>query len=116
AAPWPFVFRERRLGEERYHVWRAAPFYGRSESEGVTSRFWAWPAFRVKEQEVEGFHYERRDVGLVLWRRQTLTSETSGRHERLLTLFPVLRDEDDDGRRFGQSPALADSLAPKHRG
>ncbi len=116
AAPWPFVFRERPLGETAYRVWRMAPFYGRSDRDGVSSRFVAWPAWRRRTQDVEGFHYERRDVGLLLWRRQTTASETSGHHERLLTLFPLLHDEDQDGRRHGQTPAIVDSLLPRNRG
>src|SRR5262249_42147107 len=27
-SPWPVVFRDRRLGEEGYRVWRLAPIYG----------------------------------------------------------------------------------------
>ena len=116
AAPWPLVVRERELGASTYRVWRVFPVYGRSEARGVESRFYAWPAYRTKSQDVDDFHYRRRDVGLVLWRRQRLESETSGRDERLLTTFPLLRHACDDGRRYGQAPALADSLLPKNRG
>jgi hypothetical protein len=115
-APWPFVVRERRLGEEEYYVWRLFPFYGRSDGGGVASRFYAWPVYRTRTQEVDGFHYERRDVGLVLWRRQTLVSEGSGRDESLLTMFPAIRAEREEWRRFGQVPALFDSLLPRNRG
>jgi len=115
-APWPFVVRQRRLGESDYQVWRMMPFYGQSDSNGISSRTYAWPAYRTKQQDVEDFHYERRDVGLLLWRRQTVYKESSGRRERLLTTFPVLRSEEDEGRRSGQIPALMDSLAPKNRG
>jgi len=115
-APWPFVVRERALGETEYRVWRLFPVYGRSDNRGISSRFYAWPAYRTKVQEDDGFHYRRRDVGLLLWRRQELRSEQSGRDEDLLTIFPVLRSERDGERRFGQAPALADSLLPKNRG
>jgi hypothetical protein len=115
-APWPLVVRQRRLGETDYEVWRALPFYGRSDVQGISSRVYAWPVYRRKFQDVDDFHYARRDVGLVLWRRQELRNESSGRHERLLTLFPVLRSEQAEWRRFGQTPALADSLLPKNRG
>jgi hypothetical protein len=115
-APWPLVVRQRPLGEEEYTVWRAFPFYGRSDVGGISSRFWAWPAYRRKIQDQDDFHYERRDAGLVLWRRQEMDSELTDRHQRLYTLFPVLRREEEDGRRFGQTPALADSLLPKNRG
>jgi hypothetical protein len=115
-APWPLVVRERRLGEDEYYLWRLAPFYGRSEVDGISSRFYAWPAYRVRSQDVEDFHYTRRDVGWILWRRQTLHNTASGRQEDLLTLFPALRAEEENGRRFGQVPALADSLMPKNRG
>jgi hypothetical protein len=65
---------------------------------------------------VDDFHYTRRDSLLVLWRYQTLDSEESGRHERLHTLFPLFRDEDENGRRFGQAPAILDSLMPENEG
>jgi hypothetical protein len=115
-APWPFVVRQRRLGEEEYEIWRAIPFYARSDVQGISSRLYAWPVYRRKWQDVDDFHYERRDVGLVLWRRQEQDSGGSGRHERLLTLFPVVRSEQEEWRAFGQAPALADSLMPKNRG
>jgi hypothetical protein len=115
-APWPLVYRERRLGESGWRAWRFAPFYGYSDREGLSSRFYAWPAYRWRAQDADGFHYERRDVGLVLWRRQTMQSDVSGHHDRLLTVVPLLRAEDRDGRRLGQTPALADSLLPRNRG
>jgi hypothetical protein len=116
ASPWPVRVRERALGASEYRTWRLFPFYGRSENRDVASRFWVWPAYRTKSQDVDDFHYRRRDVGLVLWRRQMLDSDASGHHEQLLTLFPLVRSASDDGRAFGQTPALADSLLPKNRG
>jgi hypothetical protein len=115
-APWPFVVRERRLGDEEYRVWRAFPFYGRSDVGGVSSHFYLWPAYRRKTQDVEDFHYQRDDVGVLVWRRQSLANETSGHREHLLTLLGGLRGEQDDARRFGQTPALFDSLLPKNVG
>ena len=115
AEPWPLVVRERLLGDTRYRTWRLWPVYGRTDRDGFSSRFYAWPAYRRRWQDVDDFHYERRDVGLVLWRRQALRNESSGRDERLLTLFPAVRAEQDAGRRFGQTPALVDSLLPKNR-
>jgi hypothetical protein len=115
-APWPFVLRARRLGEVEHFTWRVAPIYGRSDRDGISSGFWAWPAYRWKTQDVEEFHYEREDVMAILWRRQRLENAASGRRERLLTLFPVLRGAEEDGRAHGQAPALADSLMPKNRG
>ena len=116
AAPWPFFVRQRRLGETDYEVWRAFPVYGRSDVGGISSRLYAWPAYRTKRQDVDDFHYERRDVGLVVWRSQEQENTQSGRRLRLTTLFPVLRSEDDDARHFGQTPALVDSLLPRNRG
>jgi hypothetical protein len=116
AAPWPFYVRERTLGETEWRTWRLFPVYGRSDHRGIASRFYAWPAYRTKSQDVDDFHYRRRDVGLLLWRRQHQWNEASGRDERLMTLVPALRAVCDDGRRFGQAPALADSLLPKNRG
>jgi hypothetical protein len=115
-SPWPFAVRERALGDTEYRTWRVFPVYGRSERRGIVSRFYAWPAYRTKSQDVEDFHYRRRDVGLVLWRRQRLDNEASGRTEGILTLFPLLRSTDEDGRVAGQTPALVDSLMPKNRG
>jgi hypothetical protein len=115
-APWPLVFRERLLGEDTYRTWRLAPIYGRSDRDGISSRFWAWPALRTKSQDVEDFHYRRTDVLGVVWRRQTLESGASGRRERLLTIFPALRSERANERRYGQAPALVDSLLPENRG
>ncbi|HJQ83369.1 MAG TPA: hypothetical protein VKA21_04790 [Candidatus Binatia bacterium] len=115
-APWPFAVRERALGESAYRTWRLFPVYGRSEHRGLASRFYAWPAYRTKAQDADDFHYRRRDVGLLLWRRQRVASERSGRDEELLTVFPALRSERDAERRFGQTPALLDSLLPRNRG
>lgn len=115
-SPWPFSVRERALGEREYRTWRLFPVYGRSDHRGISSRFYAWPAYRTKSQDDDDFHYRRRDVGLVIWRRQRLDSARSGRDEELTTLFPFFRRVRENGRRFGQSPALVDSLVPKNRG
>ncbi|TMA59257.1 MAG: hypothetical protein E6J75_03565 [Deltaproteobacteria bacterium] len=115
-APFPFVYRERALGESEYRTWRLAPFYGRSDRPPFSSRFYAWPAYRVHRQDQEDFHYERDDAILVLWRRQRQSNEASGHRERLSTLFPIRRSVESDGRRFGQMPAIFDSLMPKNRG
>ena len=115
-APWPLVFRQRRLGERDWQVWRVFPFYGRSDVRGISSRFYAWPAYRRKSEDVDDYHYERRRVLEFLWRRQTLVNEASGHHEMVTTMFPWLRSEQDDWRAFGQAPALFDSLLPKNRG
>lgn len=116
-APWPLYFRSRRLGESTYRIWRLVPFYGRSEDDGgITSRFYAWPAYRTKAQDVDAFHYRRDDVLLIAWRRQTLESGDTGRRERLLTVLGALRSERENARRFGQTPAVFDSVLPKNRG
>jgi hypothetical protein len=115
-SPWPFVFRERLLGEEDYRTWRLVPVYGRSDRDGISSRFYAWPAYRTKSQDVDDFHYRRSDVMGVVWRRQTLESGGSGRSEELTTALGAFRSERAGERRYGQSPALADSLMPKNRG
>jgi len=115
-APWPLVFRQRRLGERDWQIWRVFPFYGRSDVRGISSRFYAWPAYRRKSEDVDDYHYERRRVLEFLWRRQTLVNEASGHHEMVTTMFPWLRSEQDDWRAFGQAPALFDSLLPKNRG
>ncbi len=115
-SPWPFVFRERALGAEAYRTWRLAPLFGRSEHGAFSSRFWAWPAWRSRAQDDGDFHYRRRDALLVLWREQRQWNEATGRRTALVTVFPALRSEARDGRRFGQLPALADSLMPRNRG
>ena len=115
ASPWPFVVRAKHIGADEYYTWRFTPFYGRSDRDGISTRFWAWPAYRIKRQETDEALYTRRDSFFLLWRRQTL-DEDGGRHERLHTLFPLFRDVDEDGRRFGQAPAVLDSLMPENRG
>jgi len=115
-APWPLVFRDRVLGEEHYRTWRFAPFYGRSDRDGIVRRFYAWPAWRTTIQDADDFHYERRDALLVVWRREEQESAVSGHRRRLLTLFPALRADEHDGRALGQAPALFDSILPENRG
>ena len=115
-SPFPFVYRERALGDIEYRTWRFAPFYGRSDRPPFSSRFYAWPAYRVRRQDADDFHYERDDALLVLWRRQRQSNETSGHREQLSTVFPLSRSVESDGRRFGQMPAVFDSLMPKNRG
>jgi hypothetical protein len=115
-APWPFTVRARFIGDEEYFTWRLAPFYGRSDRDGISSRFYAWPVYRRKFQDVDAFHYRRQDVFAVLWRRQTVANDVSGRWERLETVFPALRAEEAGDRDFGQVPAVFDSLLPRNRG
>ena len=115
-APWPLVYRQRRIGDAEWQVWRVFPFYARSDVAGISSRVYAWPIYRQKAQDVEDFHFERRRVLEFLWRHQTLANDTSGHHETLTTMFPWLRDETDDWRHFGQAPAILDSILPKNRG
>jgi hypothetical protein len=116
ASPWPLVVRERTLGEREYRTWRLWPVYGRSDHRGISARFWAWPAYRRKAQDVDDFHYLRRDVGWLLWRHQEQENTATGHAEELLTVMGALRSAREDRRRFGQVPALADSLLPKNRG
>jgi len=115
-SPWPLVVRAKHIGADEYYTWRLVPFYGRSDRDGISSRFYMWPAYRVKRQDTDEFHYERRDAVFLLWRHQTLDGGERNWHERLDTLFPLYRDQDDDGRRFGQAPAILDSLMPENRG
>src|SRR5262249_47718782 len=67
-SPWPVVFRDRRLGEEGYRVWRLAPIYGWSDRDGIRSRFILWPLYRETDQEDGDFHFRRRDGVLVVGR------------------------------------------------
>lgn len=114
--PWPLAVRERALGESAYRVWRIWPVYGRSDYGGISSRFYGWPGYRRRTQDQGDFHYERRDLGFVLWRRQAEHNEASGRREDLLAMFPLLRSHRRGGARRGQVPAPADSLMPRNRG
>jgi hypothetical protein len=116
AAPWPLVVRERFLGEEEWHTWRLFPVYGRKDVRGRSNRFYAWPAYRRRAFDEDDFHYLRQDVGLLLWRRQSQVNSASGHEEELLTVAGAWRGAREDWRRYGQAPALLDSLLPKNRG
>jgi hypothetical protein len=115
-APWPVVFRERRLGDETWRVWRLAPLYGRSDQGGIRSHFYLWPLYRTSEQDDDDFHFRRRDGVLVLWRHQREWDEHSRHSRDLDTLLGVVRSDARDGRPAGQVPALIDSLLPANRG
>jgi len=115
-SPWPFVFKERPLGDPGWPTWRFAPFYGRIDHDGFSSRFYAWPGYRWRAFDRDAYHFERRDAFLILWRREEERNDASGRHARLFTLFPAVRSREVDGRRFGQAPAFVDSLTPMNRG
>jgi len=115
-APWPLVFRERRLGDETWRVWRLAPIYGRSDRDGIRSHFYAWPLYRTTDQDDDDFHFHRRDGVLVVWRHQREWDEATRRSRDLDTLLGVLRSDARDGRPAGQVPALIDSLLPANRG
>ncbi len=115
-APWPFYFRERALGEEAWRTWRLVPVYGRSDRDGISSRFYAWPCYRTKTQDQDDFHFRHQDALLILWRREWQWNDDTGRRGTLTTLFPLLRSERQDDRSEGQVPALADSLLPHSRG
>ena len=114
-SPWPLVLRERRLGEEAWFTWRLAPVYGRTDRDGFSSRFYAWPLYRWHRVETADTTFERSDLLLLLWRwqRQTLPS---GRDQTLHTLFPLWRAEIDGATHRGQIPALVDSILPTNRG
>ena len=115
-SPWPVVFRDRRLGEEGYRVWRLAPFYGWSDRDGIRSTFVLWPLYRTTDQEDGDFHFHRRDGLLVLWRHQRERDPGTGHTRALDTLLGVLRSDAVNGRPAGQVPALMDSLLPANRG
>lgn len=115
-APWPVIFRDRALGDETWRTWRLAPFYGYSDRDGIRSRFIAWPFFRSTEQDTDDFHFRRRDAILILWRRQWQWNEATGQRASLLTVFPVVRSAEEDGRPAGQVPAIVDSIIPTNRG
>jgi hypothetical protein len=115
-SPWPLVYRERRLGDEEWEVERWAPVWGRSDVDGVHSRFWAWPLARALDQDQGDDHYRRRDGLLILWRDEREWNEDTGHAAALWTLFPLLRQVASDGRVAGQTPALVDALAPRSRG
>lgn len=115
-APWPVVFRERRLGDATWRVWRLAPLYGRSERDGIRSQFYAWPLYRTTEQDDGDFHFRRQDGLLVVWRHQREWDEETRRSRDLDTFLGLLRSDARDGRPAGQVPALIDSLLPANRG
>jgi hypothetical protein len=115
-APWPFVFKKRPLGETTWSTWRLAPFYGRIDEHGFSSRFYAWPGYRWRALDRDDYHFERRDALLLLWRREDEHNDASGREVHLWTLFPALRSRTFAGRHVGQAPALVDSLTPVNRG
>src|SRR5262249_19710284 len=115
-SPWPVIFRDRRLGEEGYRVWRLAPFYGWSDREGIRSSFVLWPLYRTTDQEDGDFHFHRRDGLLVVWRPQREGDPGTGHSRALDTLLGVLRSDAVNGRSAGQVPALMDSLVPANRG
>lgn len=114
-SPWPFVARERPLGETAWRSWRFAPFYGRADRDGFSSRFYAWPLYRWRRSETADSTFERIDVLLLLWRWQR-EHLPSGRTQTLHTLFPLWRAEIDDARHHGQTPALLDAILPTNRG
>jgi hypothetical protein len=114
-SPWPFVLRERHLGDEEWFTWRMAPVYGRTATGGFASRFYAWPAYRWRTVTAADASFERHDVLLLLWRWQH-ERLPSGKEQTLHTLFPAWRAVIDDGAHRGQVPALVDSILPTNRG
>src|SRR2546427_11320025 len=44
-APWPLVFRQRRLGERDWQVWRGFPLSRRSGGGGISARLLASPRY-----------------------------------------------------------------------
>lgn len=114
-SPWPLVLRMRRLGEDAWFTWRAAPLYGRTDIDGFSSRFYAWPLYRWRRLTTANSLFERTDVLLLLWRWQH-ERLPSGRNQIVHTLFPLWRAAIDDQRHYGQAPALVDSILPTNRG
>jgi hypothetical protein len=114
--PWPLVVRERPLGEESYDVWRVAPFYGRSERDGIERRFYLWPLYRTLVQDDGDFHFRRRDAMLLAWRSEWDWNDATGDTHALTTLVGVLRAERAGARASGQAPAFFDALLPANAG
>ena len=69
-SPWPFVVRERPLGAESWRTWRAAPIYGRTDTEGYHARFYGWPGYRWRHESSADVDNERRDFLWFFWRHQ----------------------------------------------
>src|SRR2546428_8031157 len=57
-APWPLVFRQRRLGEREWQVWRGFPLYRRGDLAGALSRLLAWAPLPRKTPERVTLHHQ----------------------------------------------------------
>ncbi len=114
-SPWPFVVRERPLGAESWRTWRAAPIYGRTDTEGYHARFYGWPGYRWRHESSADVDNERQDFLWFLWRHQRRWA-AGGSTDALDTLFPLYRRRIVNGRDAGQMPALADSIIPVNPG
>ncbi|MGH7895846.1 MAG: hypothetical protein ACREQL_14335, partial [Candidatus Binatia bacterium] len=115
-APWPLVFRERHLGAGDDFTWRVAPFYGRSDVDGIVRHFYLWPLWRTVVDDRGDFHFRRRDALLLAWRSQWDWDDASGASHALTTLVGGFRSERTGDRASGQAPALLDALLPANRG
>lgn len=112
--PWPLAVRQRELGSDSDRLFRIIPFFGYRDAGGISARFYLWPLYRHRAQDAPGYHYERRDILLLAWRRQEEVSAATRQRRRLTTIFPLLRSEHSGRRREGQVPALLDSLMPRN--
>jgi hypothetical protein len=115
-SPWPLVVREREIGGSTYDTWRLFPIYGRSSRDGITRRFYLWPALRSLAQDDGAFHFRRHDAMLVAWRRERDWDDATGRTHGLDTLVGLWRVDTLDGLSSGQVPAVFDAIAPHARG
>lgn len=108
--PWPLWLVERDASSRRITSIRFWPLWQDRRGEGFRSRFWAWPVYRHRVWRDDEAWRERRDIFLTLARYER--ERTPARNRRLITAFPLLRDEQTEDRRHMQAPALFDALAP----
>jgi len=113
--PWPLWVLQRRTDTGERLALRIAPFYGDRRQGDIRSRFLLWPLYRERTQEGPDHRYERRDVGLVLWRRVVDEDLRGGHWWMRHALFPLWRAEEKNGESSGQVAALYDALVPWSR-
>ncbi len=101
--PWPLVVFQGGDPEraERKRVW---PFYSYYQGDGLTSRYYLWPIYNVRHEDMREFTKDTRYL-FPLWHGWTRTSKETGLVTTWAKLWPLFRryhnrEEDEVLRAF----------------
>jgi hypothetical protein len=89
SAPWPIYVRKSTPDRKRHRIW---PFYGRYDSEELSSRFYAWPLVWTREERTPSYT-AKSFLFLPFFRKRTATSRETEESRTELHVWPLYSQE-----------------------